>query len=115
MLKSKILGSNDISSSLIDALNMLLNCRGEDTYENFGVGTFGRRRFGDAVLAPPFWRRRFGASRFGAGHFGAAGWRRTLWRRGLAPDTLAPRVGARHFGARQFFFSVQTYPKRDGS
>ena len=99
-----------------------------------GGGPFGRRRFGDAVLAPPFWRRRFGdapfwrrtlwrrglapdtlAPRVGAGHFGAEGWRRTLWRLGLAPDTLAPRVGDGHFGAGQIFFSVQTYPKRDGS
>ena len=60
------------------------------------------------VLAPPFWRRRFGAAvlapavlapdtlapRKGAGHFGAEEGRRTLWRRGRAPDTLAPRAGA---------------------
>ena len=45
----------------------------------------GEARLAAAVLATPFWHRRFGA-----GHFGAAGWRRTLWRRGLAPDTLAP-------------------------
>ena len=61
-------------------------------HEIMWVGTFGRRRFGDAVLATPFWHRRFGDAPF---------WRRTLWRRGLAPDN--------------FFFSVQTYPKRDGS
>ena len=54
----------------------------------------GSVRLAAAVLATPFWHRRFGDAvlatrRFGAGHFGAAGWRRTLWRHGLTPDTLA--------------------------
>ena len=54
----------------------------------------GGGRFGAAILATPFWRRRFGA-----GHFGAENGRRILWRRRLAPDTLAPMMGAGHFSA----------------
>ena len=40
----------------------------------------GGVRFGAADLAPPFWRRRFGAGLSGAGLFGRASIK-TIWRR----------------------------------
>ena len=57
-------------------------------------GTFWRRRFGAAVLAPAVLALDTLAPRKGAGHIGAEEGRWTLWRRRRAPDTLAPRAGA---------------------
>ena len=58
----------------------------------------GEVHFGAVVLAPSFWRRRFGADvlaplRFGAVRFGAKHGRRSFWRQVWAPVVLAPSTG----------------------
>ena len=58
--------------------------------------SFWRQRFGADVLAP----LRFGAARFGAIRFGAEHGRRSFWRQVWAPDVLVPSMDADGFGAK---------------
>ena len=66
----------------------------------FGADVLAPRRFGADVLAP----RRFGADTFWRRRFGA----KTFWRRDvLAPDVLAPGC----FGAHTFFYGFLRFKR----